>query len=226
MELSQATIARLYLAAWILGAALGSFYDLLRFPRAVLFRDPNREGDPSAGPLRKRRAVTIAVFLEDFLFCLVAAVGMILLFYEVNNGKIRPFAFLAAFGGFLLYRATLGRLVRRAIRWVARVIRRTVRAVLKAVVRPCRICAERIGWAGRKAAVFLREKRERRARAHCTRRLFATVGTHAAGLLPDGERLKKTKDLKNTAQAGKGKRKKDGGKTHDKDHRAEQESLA
>ena len=227
MELSQAGIARLYLAAWVLGAALGLFFDLLRLPGTVLFRYRDRKELYPAGTLRKRRAVAVAVFWEDFLFCLTAAVAMILLFYEGNNGKIRPFAFAVTAAGYLLYRATLGRLTERVTRSFAVVLRRTVQKVLRALAAPIRAAGKRLRKAIGKTVATLRDQRERRARKTYTKRLFRTVGINAAGLLPNGERLAvKKEEAKNTARAGKGKRRSHGGKTHKQDHRAEQESLA
>ena len=122
MDISQAALARLYLYALLLGIGLGILYDLLRITRVFLGAHYSRRAArrlqelhlPLLRPRLKRResrALGIVVFLEDLLFCLFAAVAMILLFYEANRGKIRFPALICVGAGFLLYRSTLGRLV-------------------------------------------------------------------------------------------------------------------
>ena len=122
MELSQFGIARLYIFALILGAFLGLLYDLFRITRVFLGMHYSRRAAkrlesirlPLLDPRKKRkesRALGVVIFLEDLLFCLMAAVSLILLFYGGNNGKFRVFALFCTAGGFLLYRVTLGRAV-------------------------------------------------------------------------------------------------------------------
>ena len=226
MEISQSGIAWLHLIAFMLGFALGCFFDWLRLPRLLLHRDRNGDNARTSISLRKRYAVRVIVFGEDFLFCIASAVAMILLFYERNNGKVRPFAFLAVIAGFFLYRATLGRLMDRFIAVLSVLLHRAFRALLRPLYRVARrgcdffnrfftACRERIG------------KRQRR---RYTAVLEKQVTSTALGLLPDGCVFKQTKTEKHRIRKiGRkdGQRKRHGGKEKNaKDHRAEQESPA
>lgn len=228
MELSQSEIAVLHLAALILGVALGLFFDLLRLPRRLFDSDWSRSKPRIAAPLRKRRAVWIVVFLEDFLFCIVASVAFILLFYEKNNGKIRPAAFLAAIAGFFGYRATLGRLTNRLIGKLSVLLHRAVRAALRPlcrIARKTKACFQRIFQTGRE-----RTEKHRRKRYTVAQTLEAAFT--AVGLLPDDcvlkPNVKECKTKRDAALERKEKQRKHHGgeKENAKDHCAEQESMA
>ncbi|MBQ3639331.1 MAG: spore cortex biosynthesis protein YabQ [Clostridia bacterium] len=228
MELSQSDIAALYFTALILGVALGFFFDLLRLPRRLLVSDRSNSAPQTAAPLRKRRAVRIVVFLEDFLFCILASVALILLFYEKNNGKVRPAVFLASIAGFAAYRATLGRLANRLIGTLSRLLRRAIRAALRPL---CRI-AGKIGNRFRQILADCGERMEKRRRKHYTAAQTLLAETTAAGLLPGDcilkSKAKGPKTKRHPTSGRKEKRRKHHGGTEEnaKDHRAEQESMA
>ena len=119
MRLSQSAIFALYAASFLLGIALGLLYDGLRITRIFLGESYSAEAAlfwerelPWIGKVRKKRrkgALRALVFAEDFLFCLVAGVLQILLFYQLQNGNVRIPAILLALIGFFAYRATVGR---------------------------------------------------------------------------------------------------------------------
>ncbi|MBE6530324.1 MAG: hypothetical protein E7680_07000 [Ruminococcaceae bacterium] len=212
MLLSQSGIALLYFYALALGGSLGLFFDLIRFPRLLFTREaePKKEGKKSS--LRKRRVAGVFVFLEDFLFCIVSSVCVILLFYEHNNGKIRPLVFLILLAGFLLYWATIGRWVRKFLRFFVKWIRKVISKAFLLVWKPTKRILKAI-WKA------LQKQLEKGARKRNTKRLLRLVALNAAGLLPDGTILKKKEVPKNQGGAhGGGKRK--------KDHRPKQKSVA
>ncbi len=72
---------------------------------------------PSATARRGRRALVIA--LGDCLFCLVFALGTVLLLYYYNDGAIRPLALILAFVGLFAWRVTLSRILPRLTAWLA-----------------------------------------------------------------------------------------------------------
>lgn len=224
MELSQSDLALLHFSAWVLGAALGFFFDLLRLPRKLLLCDQSRGRQPTATPLRKRRAVGFAVFLEDFLFCQVAAVSMILLFYERNSGKVRPFSFVLALAGYVLYRVTLGKMVNRLLEALLGAIRKVIRVAFK----PCKAVWQ-VGkkWGGRIFAARL-ERKEKKARRKTTGRLLNAMSVDGGGILPHGDRLKPLKQETDSVEERKKKQRKANGRKKEsaKNHRAEQESMA
>lgn len=83
------------LALWsvILGAFLCSVYDIFR-----LFR------------LRKRQNNAI-LFINDILFCLIATLCFMLLFFNLSYGRMRAYAFVLAAIGFLIWRFTVSYIV-------------------------------------------------------------------------------------------------------------------
>lgn len=212
MLLSQSGLALLYLYALALGGVLGLFFDLIRFPRLLFTREAEPKKEGAKQSLRKRRAVGAFVFLEDFLFCIVAAVCVILLFYEHNNGKIRPLVFLILPGGFFLYSATVGRWIRSFLQILVKWIHKALWKAFLLVWKPTKKALIALGSA-------LQKQAEKRARKRETKKLFRMVERDAAGLLPGGAVLKKQEVSKNKGGAhGGGKRK--------KDHRPKQKSVA
>lgn len=210
MELSQAGIAKLYLVAFALGVVLGLFFDVIRFPR--MLAGISKEGKRST--LRKRRAIGVLVFLEDFLFCIFGSVSVILLFYEHNRGKIRPIAFCLILTAFFLYRATVGKWIKKGLERLAEGIRMIVHKICAVLWKPISKLLHAVYRA-------MREKLQKWQRKAETRRLFRLVEQNAAGLLPGGVRLpKKKKEAKR-----KGRRSHGGGKSK-KDHSPKQESMA
>lgn len=130
MEVSQEALAQLLWHAFLLGAVLGFIYDFFRITRLLA----GAELPPVAGSLRGRLALPeclrlfprredgkkrrrgrvlngIVLFIEDICFCLLAALLLILLLYEENDGQFRLGALIMMLLGFFVYLGTLGRLV-------------------------------------------------------------------------------------------------------------------
>lgn len=130
MEVSQRALAYMLLWALLGGALLGCLYDLFSFHRRECKENSScaarlAERTRLPGPLawRKQRAksskrewVSIVVLMaHDVLFCLLFALAAVLLLYYTNDGQWRWSVPIGMLSAFLLYRATLGRLVRRAL---------------------------------------------------------------------------------------------------------------
>ena len=80
-------------------------------------------------PRRRRRLRAVFIFVGDFLFCIIASVTLILLFYQMNHGKIRFLTFVLAGAGFYLYRFTIGKPVMMCSETIAFVLQTTLRYV-------------------------------------------------------------------------------------------------
>ena len=83
------------LALWsaVLGVALCIVYDVFRFFRIGFLRG------------------SVGTFICDIAFCMFATAGMLVLFFNLTNGRIREYAFLFVIFGFLLWRFTAGRVL-------------------------------------------------------------------------------------------------------------------
>ena len=83
------------LALWsaVLGVALCIVYDVFRFFRIGFLRG------------------NVGIFICDIAFCMFATAGMLVLFFNLTNGRIREYAFLFVIFGFLLWRFTAGRVL-------------------------------------------------------------------------------------------------------------------
>lgn len=76
----------------IIGAVLCGIYDVFRVMR-----------------LRKKQN-SILLFINDFSFCIIATVFMLLMFFNLSYGRVRAYAFLFVFIGFMVWRYTISRL--------------------------------------------------------------------------------------------------------------------
>jgi hypothetical protein len=216
MDISQSALAWLYCLALLLGGVLGAFYDVLRITRVFFGVHYSRRAAkrlqeirlPFLSPHKGHRespALGIIVFVEDLLFCILAGILLILLFYEANNGKIRFPVFLCAGAGFLLYRGTVGRLVMLFSEVIAFVIEAVVRYLLFFLLYPVRAVA---GWSKRKVSSAV----ARSARAHqkSLRRRFTELERtrgmkNACGLIPQD--LPKQRTVKRGKRIVKGTKK-------------------
>ena len=79
--------------AFLMGFFVRAVFDVL-----IIFRRFVRHGAVWTG-------------LEDFIYCVCAAIGDFILFYEVNYGAPRGFALVAMAAGFLLYHLGLSPIV-------------------------------------------------------------------------------------------------------------------
>ena len=106
------------LAALSVGAALGAFYDVFRLLRLAF------------------RHHWLTIFLEDLLFCTVAAVSVFLLLLEVRNGGIRMFLLVGAAGGFFLWYHTVGLLLVSLADWIFAFFRLCLRGIVYLLFKP------------------------------------------------------------------------------------------
>ena len=195
MTVSQSALAWLYLYATVLGIALGGFYDLFRITRVFLGMHYSRRAAkrlrelqlPFLRQRRRRgesRALGIVIFLEDLIFCMVAGISLVILFYEVNSGRFRFPALLCAGAGFLLYRGTLGRLVMLVSEVIAFVIETGVRYLVFFSLFPLQVCAKWIKHRADALRRYLLRRHRHTLRRRYTAGQAERVMRDACGLLP------------------------------------------
>ena len=85
ISLQIAGQAKLFLYGMVAGMVMLLVYDMLRIWRRVIAHG------------------TVWIALEDIIYWCGSAVGLFLLFYQQNDGKIRFFLLLSAFVGMCLY---------------------------------------------------------------------------------------------------------------------------
>ncbi len=121
----QDLFLRFVLSSFILGVALGPFYDLLTLIRALL-----PEG---------KRILCLSIFLSDVTFMLTSSFSILTVAFFMNNGKVRLVTCLVTLFTFLLYRVTLGPLTEKVLIVLVRLIKRTVRFCVWMLFRPLRL---------------------------------------------------------------------------------------
>lgn len=62
---------------------------------------------------------------EDILFFAAAGIGFFLIAYRMNDGILRWYAFAGCFVGVVLHEKTLGRMSKRARKWLLQKLRKT-----------------------------------------------------------------------------------------------------
>ena len=102
------------LVAFILGAAFGFLFDVLRFLRVLLAVEPAGK-DATRGAPKKRFAVPkkIFSFVTDLLLSLFFAVCFCILSYVYSYGMPRAYTLIPSFAGFALFRRFPGGITAR-----------------------------------------------------------------------------------------------------------------
>lgn len=118
-ELSHIALAQLLFLSVVLGFLAGALYDVFRIRRIAI-------------------KIPILWHFEDFFFMVLCGVVYAVLFYALNSGRVRGFAFAGGIVGFYVYRKTLGRLVmalsERIINAVKYIFRRIILPPIKFVI--------------------------------------------------------------------------------------------
>ncbi len=115
------------LAVWsfVCGVLLCGIYDIFCVSRLI----------------KKQKALIL--FINDFLFCIIAALVMLILFFNLSFGEPRMYAFLFAFLGFTLWRYTVSRfyiwLIRRAVEFMSNLLNSIKMRIIALVKRALRL---------------------------------------------------------------------------------------
>ena len=107
-----------FLVCILLGALIAFCYEPIKLIRAF-FKHPNW-----------------LISLFDFFFCIPAAVGFIFVTYALSYGEIRWFGVVGTFGGAILFRFSIGRLIQKITPKLVFQIRRFASAIRTRLVSP------------------------------------------------------------------------------------------
>ena len=123
--LSQGSLALLILRAFLWGVVLGTVYSVFGIRRAA-FRK-----------LRIPRVIGATLLhIEDFLFCVMGAVGLTVLYFATTRGVLRVMAIPVLGMGILAWRLTGGRLVEICTDAILRLLARICRWILRHILAP------------------------------------------------------------------------------------------
>lgn len=150
MGLPKEDLPALLLYSFAVGALLGVLWDIFRIIRLIVC---NGRSTDNSFPIRlpaSEREVTkalsfkhrqkvlpiILIFISDLLFCLFAAVSVILLLFHLNGGQIRGFVLFGAALGAVIYYFTVGKLTFAFSDRIIRGAKRLIRFILSVTVIP------------------------------------------------------------------------------------------
>ncbi len=152
MGLPEENLVILLLYSLTVGAFLGVLWDVFRIIRIACYgkrkggsfapiRLPSSEKDVGCAlklcHTQKFLSFSgIAVFFSDLLFCLTAAVSVIILLFHLNGGEIRGFALFGAAAGFTAYYFTIGRLTVLFSDLIIKGIKKLILLILSVTVIP------------------------------------------------------------------------------------------
>lgn len=120
MDALPSVLARLFLESMILGGVIDLFAVLVQILNLLIFAE-------SPPTMRKRTPGRILLLaFEDVVFCLIVAVGILLLAFSGTNGVIRWIFPVGTFIGFFVARKTIGVILRKASVIVAACLRRII----------------------------------------------------------------------------------------------------
>lgn len=148
---------RTALYALLFGAAAAGVYDGVRLFRSLTLA-------------QGRGSVTFANIL-DVLYAVVLGCSYSVFLFAENNGRYRWYLLFSAVLGFVLYRLSLGRLVKRTVFRAAAFVRKAVQLLLKLLWRPFRALGKAVGKAfGKMSTAIVRRRQKKKQNAEMRRR--------------------------------------------------------
>lgn len=152
MEISPILLFRLLLYSFAFGAILGVVNDVSRILRVfcgVRYSEKRfgrwyeRELPLIHRPLNRGKQgrfsgalLQVLIFFQDVFLFLTAGVGLVILNYEMNQGRFRFYTVFAMIAGFAVYYFTLGKLVMLVSEGIVFLIRATLTIVFGLFLRP------------------------------------------------------------------------------------------
>lgn len=151
MEISQIELARLLLYCFVLGGGIGIVYDMLRSLRDLFFGGAEACRikrlcaiklpfckKPLAGDKKMKRSERVATELIDFFCAVAAGIGIIVLSYAYNKGRIRAFCVPGLLSGYAFSRLVLGRILAPVFETVALLIKYFFSSIIALLCIPIR----------------------------------------------------------------------------------------
>ena len=106
--------------------------------------------------IREQKGVIL--FINDFVYSIIAALCMTVLFFNLSYGRMRAFAFAFVIVGFFIWRISVGKIFMLLMSRLIRLIKRILKSIKTRII--ARISAI-IGWINRKkGALRARLKRK------------------------------------------------------------------
>ena len=119
----------LVIASFALGAFLSAVYDIFRLARLI----------------REQKGVIL--FINDFVYSIIAALCMTVLFFNLSYGRMRAFAFAFVIVGFLIWRISVGKIFMLLMSRIIRLIKRILKSIKTRIIA---MISAIIGWINRK----------------------------------------------------------------------------
>ena len=108
MNIYNGDVGQLLLISFVLGGAIGVFYDIiLSVCEAVKINPPKKFKRVYSVSLH------IALFFRDFFFCVFFSFCALILLYNANSGVFRASVYFCMLAGYFLYRKILSRGIRK-----------------------------------------------------------------------------------------------------------------
>ena len=153
IDLSQQTLIRLLVGAFLLGIVHGLLYEAIRFVKILL---GVRYGELAENTThsRARGVLIFAVTLfGDVMFWLIFAASSLLLTYNVSGGVFRGMVYIAMLAGGAAYYLTLGRLmlalsirldrlIKKIAVFIIRILLIPIRAIFSFIIKKSIFCTE------------------------------------------------------------------------------------
>ena len=135
MNIYNDDILQLLLFSLALGLISGIVYDILHSLVFVV-----RDSQTAKAKKLYFTIEYISLFLADILFCLFFGLGALILMYNLNKGVFRCTVYILMGSGFILYRVTVSKIIRKLLSfvltvfgWISRIIYRVVNIPIRLI---------------------------------------------------------------------------------------------
>lgn len=127
MEISPFLLATLTLCSFLFGVAIGIVIDFSKLTRIFLI-DQNEK--------HYNLILNIVINIRDFCAVIIYGIGIILLNYYYNDGRIRLFSILSSLVGLIIYRLTLSKIILKIFKPIVLLIKKIIKKLLYYLSKP------------------------------------------------------------------------------------------
>ena len=134
MNIYNGDVSRLWVISFFMGIAFGLLYDaVMQFFISSNIKMPEKFKKVWNGIFH------VALFLRDFVFCILFSFCALILMYNQNSGVFRWSVYFFMLAGYLLYRKTLSKTIRKIISTLLIVPMWIIRKILHILSLPIRL---------------------------------------------------------------------------------------
>lgn len=127
MQISPFLLTTLTVYSFLFGVAVGIVIDFNKILRLFFISESKRHNN---------LILNISINIQDFCVIIIYGLGIILLNYYYNDGRIRVFSLLASLVGLIIYYLTFSKIILKILTPIVILIKKIIKKILYLITKP------------------------------------------------------------------------------------------